>query len=170
MNIIEQTEDHLSKFGDYYHVGGGKYEDRDTGIVSTYADIVGIETPRAPKPKPASAAKKAAAKSARDEIKPLGYRALKSGTPKQKAWAETIRTGIVKHVEEDVQAAFTDEPFHTAKFWIDNRDKTARDFTEFARNDIAMHDMIWAAHDAGDYEKMRRIRDERDQLHRKFGI
>ena len=128
MTLNEQIEQHLSKFGDYYYIGDGKYECRDTGHVGTFADIVGIDTSRAPKLKPASAAKKAAAKSARDEIKHLGYRALKSGSPKQKAWAETIR------------------------------------------NDIAMHDMIWTAHDAGDYEKARRIRDERDQRHRKFGI
>lgn len=170
MNFNEQIEEHLAKFGDYYHVGSGRYECRDTGHIGTFAQIVGIKVPGAPKPAPASAAKKAAAKSARDEIKHIGYRALKSGTPKQQAWAETIRTGMVKSIAEDVQAAFTDAPFHTAKFWIDNRDKTASDFTQFARDDIAMHEMIWSAHNAGDFEKSRRIRDQRGALHRKFGI
>ncbi len=171
MNLDEQIEDVLSKYGDYYHIGDGNYECRDTGHVATYAAIVGINTtPARRKPAPASAKKKSEATTARNLIKPFGYCALKRGTPKQKAWAEKIRSEIVKNLTDDVRSAFTDDPFNTSKFWIDNREKTAEIFAEFARRDIELGEEVWTAHNAEEYDKSSRLRKERDELQAKFGI
>lgn len=84
----------------------------------------------------ASADKKAAADAARAEVKKMGdYRALTSGTPKQKAWAETIRTEIVSKMPADVRGHFVH--IASAKVWIDNRDESIEFWTAEAKEPAA---------------------------------
>jgi hypothetical protein len=106
-----------------YHRGNG-WEDED-GIAR------GPKPPRYT-PAPASADKKVMAEVARAEVKKVGdYRALSSGTPKQKAWAETIRTEIVSKMPVEVRGHFVH--ITSAKFWIDNRDESIEFWTAEAK-------------------------------------
>lgn len=139
----------------------------DKNGVAYYADRSAVQT-STPHKQP-SAAKKAAATTARKSIKQLGYRAM-SGTPKQKSWAEQIRKSIVDNLPEDIQAAFVDAPFKTAKFWIDNKDKSASDFADFAREDNRLHDEIWALHAEGKLNEVRELRETRQALQYSWGV
>ncbi|MFG6567372.1 hypothetical protein [Sulfitobacter sp. 1A13679] len=123
MSSYQIDDYNLASYGDFYHIGDGKYECRDTGFIGTYAQIVGTKSAsKAPRPAPASAAKKAAADAARTDVKKMGdYRAMTSGTPKQKAWAETIRRDILVKMPSDVRGHFVH--IKSAKFWIDNREE-----------------------------------------------
>ena len=127
-------------------------------------------TPTRLKPAPASLKKKDDASTAGALIEPFGYKALKSGTSKQRAWAEKIRSVIIRHISEEIRGAFTDAPFHTAKFWIDNREKTSAKFEAFARRDIELANSLWCAHDSGNFTTSRRLREEPDALQSWFEI
>lgn len=69
-----------------------------------------------------------AAQEARNEIRCYGYRAFKSGSAKQKAWAEQIRRDFVMKLAEDYRGDLVQ--IESAKWWIDNRQKTISELFE----------------------------------------
>ncbi|MFG6565865.1 hypothetical protein ACGYLI_16735 [Sulfitobacter sp. 1A13421] len=129
-SAISNIEDELSYFGDYYYIGGGRYECRDTGNIGTYDEIVPQNTV-----KRSSGPVKQEAKDARAKLRPFGFKAL-TGSKKQKDWAEKIRLEIMTPLPSETKmffAAMEVLPIHRASFWIENRHKSSTNFAEFER-------------------------------------
>lgn len=105
----------------------GRWVDLETGIAYNPAFDYAGNRPRA-----ARAALSSKAIEARDVAKFFGGKALK-GAAKQKEWAEKIRAEKLKAVSGE-HAELICEPdnlLQNAKVWIENRNKSGRDFAEF---------------------------------------
>lgn len=105
----------------------GQWIDLETGIAYNAGFDYAGNRPRA-----ARAELSSNAKEARDVAKFFGGKALK-GSAKQKEWAEKIRAEKLKTVSSE-HAELICEPdnlLQQAKVWIENRNKSGREFAEF---------------------------------------
>jgi hypothetical protein len=69
---------------------------------------------------------------AREAVKEFGGKALRGGTPKQRKWAEELRSAALKPLKQNVaERVIADTRFQKTMWWIDNRKAlAAQDFTD----------------------------------------
>lgn len=145
-SYVETIEEELAKYGDWYHIGGGLYEDRDTGITSKYDDIVSAKSASQRQPRQQVSNQ---AKEARKTLKEFGFKAF-TGSAKQKNWAEKIRNEKMQELTSDQKEFFATQdlmPAHKASWWIDRRDIEAFQFKYLAEQMIENPD----SHDTREY-------------------
>lgn len=130
----------------------GKWVDLETGHEYNPAiDYTGAGSRRAP-----ARSLSDKAQGSRDVAKAHGGRAL-TGTAKQKEWAEKIRAEKLAGMSAD-QAALACNPdglARTAKFWIDNRARSAADIAGFLADAKALRAEFDAARSAGNADAAR---------------
>jgi hypothetical protein len=103
----------------------GEWVDLETG--HTYKDWL-ASTQKSSKPKVKLDQKTI---EARQFAKKSGGKAL-TGTAKQKKWAEQIRATILNQVDQEcAKVLCSSDYFKHSKFWIENRHRTADDFSRF---------------------------------------
>lgn len=120
------------------------------------------------KPRKAMTAK---AIEARATAKFFGGKAL-TGSTAQKEWAEKIRSAALdKMTDGDAAVVCCKEGLlNTAKIWIENRDKTAEQFADFAVRQKALLAAYKAAAAKQDTDSLKAISEEYNALTASFGL
>ena len=110
-------------------------------------------------------------KASREAAKSFGGKALK-GTSRQVAWAEDIRAEKIRAMSANdaTECCRPTGLMITAKFWIENRDKAPKEFTDFANRANTLRDEYTRCVLVNDADKARVLANEYNALTAKWGF